>query len=107
MIRKYIKRQQQEETSIQINNSIPTRSNCVQQQNEEHSKIKQDDNHGARNSKHIYSIPRWSSDIDFNMPCNEAHWSGDNDFNMSYNEAYDSAFSITVNAAYSSVKLQH
>lgn len=89
-VRKYSKRQQQ--TPQQVNNSTTSTSigqNCDEQHDEEH-KIKHDDHkeHSVRKSKHIYSIPRWSSD---------------SEFNMTDNEAYQSPFSISINAAYSSV----
>ena len=103
-VRKYSRGQQQ--APLQVTNSIPSISNCDEQHEEEHKikqheeehkikqheeedKIKQNDENSARKSEHIYSIPRWS-----------------NEFDMSYNEAYDSAFSISINAAYSSI-LQH
>lgn len=89
LVRKHTRRQQQ--APLEARNSIQSSSKCDKQSAEEDKtvtiEVVGDLETGIRKSEHVYSVPRWSKD---------------DEFNMLYNEAYQSDFSITINTAYSS-----
>ena len=88
LVRKLTRRQQEAIHSLQSSSRCPT---CDKQGAEKDKTVTieaiNDLENSTRKSEHVYSVPRWSRD---------------SNASMLYNEAYQSDFSITINAAYSS-----